>query len=57
MKFYTYKDDKGEFRWYLAAGNNRKIADSGEGYKSEQHCLEAIELVKKCADAEVKKKD
>jgi len=28
------------------AANGKIIADSGEGYKSKQHCKEGIELVK-----------
>jgi uncharacterized protein YegP (UPF0339 family) len=56
MKFYVYKDTKGEYRWYLEAENHKKIADSGEGYKSKQHCLEAINLVKGSAEAAVVEK-
>lgn len=28
-----YKDRKGEWRWTLVAGNGKKLANSGEGYK------------------------
>lgn len=45
MTFYVYKDARGEHRWYLVAGNNRKIADSGEGYQNEADCVSAIRLV------------
>jgi uncharacterized protein len=45
MKFYLYKDVQGFWRWTLEAANNRKIADSGEGYYNEQDCLHAIGLV------------
>lgn len=45
MAFYIYKDTAGYWRWYLKAANNRKIADSGEGYNNEQDCLSAIGLV------------
>jgi len=30
--YYLYKDAAGQWRWTLYAGNNRKIANSGEGY-------------------------
>ena len=45
MTYYYYKDAKGEWRWRLAA-NGRIIADSGEGYKNEQECLNDINRVK-----------
>jgi len=44
--YYVYKDHQGYWRWYLAAANNRKIANSGEGYHNKQDCLSAINLVK-----------
>ncbi len=46
MKFRVYPDAKSEWRWNLVADNGRKIADSGEGYKQRQDCLDAIDLVK-----------
>jgi len=45
--FVIYRDNAGEYRWHLLASNNRKIADSGEGYQTEIDCIEAINLVKK----------
>jgi len=45
MRFHVYKDRAGEWRWRLLAGNNRIIADSGEGYNNKQDCLHAIGLV------------
>ena len=27
-----YQDEKGEYRWRARAGNNKTVADSGEGY-------------------------
>nr|WP_225868837.1 DUF1508 domain-containing protein [Leptolyngbya sp. PCC 6402] len=33
------------WRWYLKAANNRKLADSGEGYKNKQDCYNAIGMV------------
>lgn len=46
MSFYLYKDRAGQWRWYLAAANNKKIADSGESYWNEADCISAINLVK-----------
>lgn len=46
MTYYMYKDTQGYWRWYLQAANNRKIANSGEGYHNEVDCLAAINLVK-----------
>lgn len=46
MKYCIYKDSKGEWRWYLRADNNKRIADSGEGYKNKSDCEDAIKLVK-----------
>jgi len=39
----------------LKAAKGRIIADSGEGYKSEQECLKDIDRVKASKDAPVKK--
>lgn len=46
MNFYIYKDARGEWRWYLYAANNKKIADSAEGYKNKTDCLAGIRLVR-----------
>lgn len=46
MAYYIYKDANGHWRWYLLAANNRKIANSGEGYWNKQDCLSAVNLVK-----------
>lgn len=45
MGFHLYKDNAGEFRWYFEASNGRKIADSGEGYKSKQHCIDGMQII------------
>ncbi len=55
MTYYYFKDSKGEWRWHLKAANGRIIADSGEGYKSEQECLADINRVKPSKYAEVRK--
>lgn len=46
MYFSIYKDVAGYFRWTLYAANNRKIADSGEGYYNKSDALNGINLVK-----------
>lgn len=45
MRFHVYKDTAGYWRWRLLAGNNRTIADSGEGYNNKQDCRHAIDLI------------
>jgi len=47
--FEVYRDRRNEYRWRLRAGNNRNIADSGEGYQKKSACLHGIELVR-CSD-------
>ena len=54
MTYHYFKDHKGEWRWRLKAANGRIIADSGEGYKNEQECLDDIERVRGSVDAPVK---
>lgn len=54
MIYYIYVDRAGEWRWYLSAANNRKIANSGEGYHNKSDCLHAIQLVKGSATAPVR---
>lgn len=46
MKFETFLDKAGEWRWTLKADNGDPIATSGEGYKNMSDCLHGIELVK-----------
>jgi uncharacterized protein len=53
MTFYIYKDQAGYWRWYLKAANNKKVADSGEGYNNKQDCLYGIDLVKSAFNAPV----
>ena len=47
--FVIYLDQAGEFRWYFLTENNRKMADSGEGYRNRQDCEDAIRLIKRRA--------
>ena len=55
MTYYMYKDANGQWRWYLMAANNRKIANSGEGYYNEADCLAGIKLVQGSGSAPIKK--
>ena len=49
-KFELYKDNAGEFRFRLKAGNGENILAS-EGYKAKASCVNGIESVKKnCQD-------
>ena len=45
MHFTIYKDVAGYWRWTLYAVNNKKIADSAEGYFNKQDALHGIGLV------------
>jgi uncharacterized protein YegP (UPF0339 family) len=45
MVYYVYRDAANQWRWYLEASNNKKIANSGEGYYNQQDCIHAINLV------------
>lgn len=47
--FVMYLDHAKEYRWYLMAENNEKIADSAEGYKSRESCEDGIKLVRRMA--------
>lgn len=55
MAYYMYRDANNHWRWRLLAGNNRNIANSGEGYFNENDCLAAINLVKGSSNAPVYK--
>jgi uncharacterized protein YegP (UPF0339 family) len=46
MYFVVYKDQAGGWRWTLYAANNRKIADSGEGYVEKSGAMWGIGLVR-----------
>ncbi len=49
LKFETYNDAKGEFRWRLKSSNGQVIATSGQGYKDKRDRASAIERIKKDA--------
>ena len=56
MKFEYWKSaNNNNWYWHLKAANGEKIAQS-EGYASKQGCLNSIELVKSCKNAEVVEK-
>ncbi len=46
MHFHLYRDVAQQWRWTLYATNNRKIANSGEGYFNKADAVAAIGLVK-----------
>jgi uncharacterized protein YegP (UPF0339 family) len=46
MQYHIYRDINQQWRWYLLAANNRKIANSGEAYYNKTDCISAINLVK-----------
>jgi uncharacterized protein YegP (UPF0339 family) len=46
MFFYLYKDTANQWRWTLYAANNKKVADSGEGYWNKADAQHGIDLVK-----------
>lgn len=53
MHYLVYTDTANQWRWTLYANNNRKIANSGEGYYNKADCLAAITLVKGSGSAPV----
>ncbi|HEY1377275.1 MAG TPA: DUF1508 domain-containing protein [Gemmataceae bacterium] len=46
LKFETYQDTKGEYRWRVKASNGQTIGSSSEGYKAKADCEHAIDLIK-----------
>jgi uncharacterized protein len=53
MSYNLYKDVSGYWRWTLLAANNRKIANSGEGYNNKADAISAINLVKASASVPI----
>jgi len=45
--FVMYIDHAGEYRWYLMAEDNQKIADSAQSYQSRGDCENGIKLIKR----------
>lgn len=54
MVYQVYRDVNQQWRWRLIAGNNRIIANSGEGFHNKPDCLASIALVQNSAQAPVK---
>lgn len=46
LKFESYTDRKGEYRWRIKASNGQTIGSSSEGYKAKADCEKAIDLIK-----------
>ncbi|MCA3254482.1 MAG: DUF1508 domain-containing protein [Alphaproteobacteria bacterium] len=55
MVYRKYKDAHGQWRWRLRAGNNKVVADSGEGYWNEADCDHGIALNKSSFSAPVER--
>jgi uncharacterized protein YegP (UPF0339 family) len=56
--FELYEDSADEWRWRLRHWNTEIIADSGEGYSSQQAARNGIESVKRNAlDAPIETRD
>ena len=54
LAFETYEDAAGEYRWRLQGGNDRIVADSGEGYADRGGVENAVERIREYApDADV----
>jgi len=51
-KYEIFKDNVGKLRFHLKAANGEVIAKS-EGYESREGCLNGIDVLRHCADAEV----
>ncbi|RWC38160.1 MAG: DUF1508 domain-containing protein [Mesorhizobium sp.] len=54
MFFHLYVDVNRQYRWTLYAVNNRKIANSGEGYHNRADCIAAIDLVRASGSAPIR---
>ncbi|MFI4934198.1 MAG: YegP family protein [Caulobacterales bacterium] len=54
MYYYVYLDVQGQWRWTLYAANNRKIANSGEGYFNKADCIHGLNLTADSAGVPIK---
>ena len=52
-RYNIYADENGELRWKLLAGNNRIIANSGEGYKNRSDVIRGIWMVQNSDKAQI----
>lgn len=53
MQYIVYQDTDGFWRWQLIASNGLIAAVSSEKYTNKNDCFNAIDLVKKCANATI----
>lgn len=53
MMYQIFKDAHGEWRWRLKAANGRIIANSSQGYRRKQDCLDDINRIKKNSETSV----
>lgn len=49
----VYRDEANEWRWRYQAGNNRTLADSGEGYVSKDEAIEMAQRLFPSADVAI----
>lgn len=53
-KFILYKDKAGEYRWTLWSDkNNKRVADSAEGYVAKAGAINGINWVKSNSKADI----
>jgi uncharacterized protein YegP (UPF0339 family) len=53
MTYQIFRDAHGEWRWRLKAANGRIIANSSQGYRRKQDCLDDINRIKKNSETSV----
>jgi uncharacterized protein YegP (UPF0339 family) len=53
MVFHMYQDMVGNWRWYLAAPNDVKLAIAPVGYARRGDCIHAINRVREGIDAPI----
>ena len=51
MQFHIFQDAKLEWRWQLSGDDGKKVADSGDGYRDKDACLDSISAVKASDEA------
>lgn len=44
-RVFLYRDDSGEWRWTAYGFNNRKLADSGEGYINWDDAYDMVDRI------------
>jgi uncharacterized protein len=47
MQFHLLTDGKQEWRWRLYTDNDVMFANSGDGYRNRQECLDAVNALKR----------